>query len=85
MSYGIWKLSETAFGMAFNKLLPVGWPKKKKLKSVNMYESKPVNHYVLPDLDLCREYFEGMIGSKLPWDDTHLEIEIMPSIENDDL
>jgi hypothetical protein len=85
MGAGIRKCNETGFGMALRKLLPEGWPKKKKMKSASMFVDKQVNHYELPHLDVCREYFEGLIGANLPWDDVPLEAEIIPCIEDDDL
>ncbi len=86
ISGGIRKLSETGFGIALKKLLPEGWPVKKKKKSSNMFVPHPVNHYELPELGDCRKHFETLVGTSIPWDEcTHLEPEITPCEDGDDL
>ena len=51
MSGGMRKMSETGFGIAIKKLMPKGWPVKKKKKSSNIIIGHNlVNHYELPSL-----------------------------------
>jgi hypothetical protein len=78
MSGQIRKASITSFGMVITKLLPKGWPKKKKhLITVLMCE-KRVNHYEMPPLKECRKHFEGIIGENVTWDEAPLEDSVTP-------
>lgn len=85
MSSQIRRLSDTGFGMALRKLLPEGWPVKKKHKLNSMFEHKRVHHYELPPLDVCRKHFESMIGESITWDVPHHEDTVPPCSEEFDL
>lgn len=84
MSSQIRRLSDTGFGIALKKLLPEGWPVKKKHKLNSMFVHKRVNHYELPPLDVCRKHFESMIGESITWDVPHLEDTVTPCSEEFD-
>lgn len=61
----------TMFGLALRKVVPKGWPKVTYRRIETEYptcgDSKQVNHYQFPQLDICRKYFETLIKSEIDW------------------
>ena len=79
-SGGSYRLTETAFGMKMNNLLPKKGFDKKPMKRVipargsEHVPTRRENHYVLPSLINCRTHFEGIIGAKLEWCEDSVEV-----------
>lgn len=66
------RVNETAFAMQLRKALPALWPRDSRIvpKDATSYNQKRVKHYEFPELEICREYFEALIGDKLGWPET---------------
>lgn len=76
MSGQIRKANEISFGMAFAKLLPDGWPQKKKQPKNTITQAR-IQHYVLPPLNECRAYFDFLIKGNIEWEVAHLETDVV--------
>lgn len=55
------------FGKTFPKILPKLWPKNTKKVANDPYNNHRMNHYVFPSIEICREKFEEVVGSKIEW------------------
>lgn len=79
------RANETGFGMALTKLLPKGWPKKKK-HTIELFPGKKrINYYEMPPLSKCRKHFESLVEETLAWDEAPSEDAVMPCGEEYEL
>lgn len=72
LSGQIRRLGETAFAIQIRKALPKTWPKVSKCvpKNAPYGNSNRVKHNEFPELRVCREQFEKLLGDTLEWADS---------------